>query len=186
MPSETKSAGGGESRSGIGTIAWVNPGNIGASDDSRATSTLTLLDPFSTYLVATSFGFQVLGAQTIDGISMNIERSQTVIVGQAVSDNQVRVVKTGVIGATEKAVSVVWSTADTISIYGNSTDLWSDTWTPTNIRHGGFGAAIAAAKGGITDQAAQVDNIQITIYYTLTSLLAQNSWTGAPSLMLVG
>ncbi|GEM_PF-5215912 len=55
---------------GVGTIAWVNPPNADATDDTYATATFGT----SNYLYA-NIGFAIPAGATIDGISIEVEKS---------------------------------------------------------------------------------------------------------------
>lgn len=148
--------------SGVGTQTWNNTGNAGASDDSYADVSL-LFGQTSHYLKATNFGFAIPSGATIDGIVVAIEKSATV--GSSVVDSQVRIVKGGTIGATDKASGTNWPTTDAYSTYGSSSDLWGETWTHTDINASTFGAALSAAWVANTPT-ANVDHIRITVHYT--------------------
>lgn len=161
-------AGAGADDASIGTTAWVNPGNITASDDSRATASLATTTVFTHYLVASVFGFSIPVGSTIDGIVVEIERSSFAAVASA-KDNAIRIVKGGSIGSTDKSSASTWpnNNADAIATYGTSSDLWGKTWTASDINDSTFGMAISA-KGNNTKVPGkpQVDFIRITVYYT--------------------
>jgi hypothetical protein len=65
----------------VGTVAWTNPTNAGASDNSYATiGTSGRCGVFTGhYLKATNFGFSIPVGATITGILVEIERKQTVV-----------------------------------------------------------------------------------------------------------
>src|SRR5207237_728468 len=58
---------------------------------------------------------------------------------------------------------------DTFVAYGSSLDLWSDTWTASDINTSGFGAALAAQQtsGGSTARTGSVDSVRITVSYVV-------------------
>ncbi|MGB0522678.1 MAG: T9SS type A sorting domain-containing protein [Flammeovirgaceae bacterium] len=66
---DTESAGAGSSTT-PGSVAWSNPGNITASDNSYASATNGTTET----IVANNFGFNIPSSTTIDGIEVNIER----------------------------------------------------------------------------------------------------------------
>jgi hypothetical protein len=155
-----RSAGTG-ANSGIGT-SWSNPGNVTASDDSRAEAVFTL-DGDSADLKATNFGFNIPSDATISGIVAEVERSASGGVG--VTDKKIAIVKGGTISATNRADTItVWPTADAYKSYGSSTDLWGETWAPADINSSEFGLAVAASSPDL--DVAGVDNIRITVHYT--------------------
>lgn len=158
-----KSAGTGADDATVGTVAWTNPGNITVSDDTRAVATLGA-GAKSHYLKATKFGFAIPAGATIDGIVVEVERSNP-NEAKPVVDNAVRIVKGGAIQATDRSSLSIWPTSDAYYAFGAQTDLWGATWANTDINAEGFGVAISAwATGGATE--ARIDHIRITIYYT--------------------
>lgn len=152
---------------GVGTLAWSNPGNIVSSNNVRATRNM---DTGTTnYLQGTNFGFSIPDGATIDGIVVEWE------LGAAFSDDfgwaydaQVRLVKGGSIVGDNKArpSSSKWPATDAYVSYGSSSDLWGTTWTPADISASNFGAAIAATGTELGPEQATVDHVRITVYYT--------------------
>jgi hypothetical protein len=142
-----------------GTSLWVNPGNAAASDDALA-STAPGGTP-SQFLKATSFGFSIPSPAEITGIEVTVERRS---LGGTVVDAAVRIVKGGVIGATDRSAGGTWPMTDTPITYGSDSDLWGETWTPADINSAGFGAAISATDSFDT---AGVDHMTITVHYSL-------------------
>ena len=118
------------------------------------------------YLKATNFGFSIPSGATINGIKVEIER----LAGGAnyVYDEEVKIVKSdGNIGTENKADTVTdwpWE-ADAYATYGGPEDLWSETWSPSDINDVDFGVVLSAE---ITEPTtfARVDHIRITVYYT--------------------
>lgn len=149
----------------LGAIAWTGAGNAAASDNSYATSIL-LLGQITNYLKATGFGFSIPQGATIMGITVNIERSTTVL--NATHDNSIRLVKGGVIAGDEKAVAGLWPTSDAVATYGSASDLWGQTWTPNDINSANFGVVLSA----IADIAgtAQIDFVSIVVTYLVSPL----------------
>lgn len=123
----------------VGSITWVNPGNIFSSDGSYATATMTATP--SHYLKATNFGFSIPTGATILGIKVEIEKLEA----GSVFDNEVKIVKSdGSIGTTDKSNITEWPTTEAYTTYGGSSDLWGETWTATDINSANFGAVISA------------------------------------------
>jgi hypothetical protein len=178
------SAGAGADNASVGTITWSNPGNITASDDSRATATLGSGD-VTHYLVATGFGFSIPGGSTIDGIEVSVEKSHTQggTANMFSRDNQVRIVKGGTIGTAEDRAQtgVNWPlNTDATVTYGGAADLWGETWAATDINAGNFGVAISATGvkvggGQPGTSTARVDHMQITVHFTPTGGCVRNA-----------
>jgi len=163
----------------VGTALWVNPGNATASDDTFATTA-----PGGTptqYLKASSFGFSLPSPAQIVGIEATIERKS--IVGTVV-DSAVRIVKGGVVGASDRSDAGFWMAgSDEIITYGSNSDLWGETWTAADINSTGFGVAVSATDSFDT---AGVDHITMTVFYTLCGPTpATGCRTSAKSILIV-
>lgn len=158
----------------IGTTAWTNPGNVTASENTRATVTLAKNSGVSQAIKATGFGFAIPADAQIDGITVEWETSEN---GDAaaggIKDNAVRIVKAGTIGATDLSNTTFWvaPASEAFVTYGGATNLWGETWTAADINDTTFGAAISAknikVSGGGANETANVDSVRITVSYTL-------------------
>lgn len=169
---EAKSPGTVESVEGVGAVAWTNPSNTKASDDSWATVTpkAPATSSSSHYLKATGFGFALEGDAIPLGIIVTVERSDGGASVFKARDNRVHIVKGGVIQEAEnKAIPSTgiggpfWPATDTAQEYGGGSDLWGQSWDAADINAPGFGVALSAWSGEVS---ARVDHIQITVYYT--------------------
>lgn len=157
---------------GTGTLTWTSPGNATATDNQKASVALTKNTGISHYIKATGFGFSIPQDAQIDGVVVEWEKSDSLDAGAGETrDNAVRIVKSDVIGATDKSNTNNWTTTDTFVSHGASTDLWGETWTAADINSSTFGAAISAKNvkisGGGAATTAYVDSVRITVYYTL-------------------
>lgn len=150
-----------------GSIAWSNPTNIYASENTRASVTLSGTTA-TNYLSASSFGFSIPTDATIVGITASIERVRNGGTTGVARDNVVRLVKGGtVIGDNKAATGTNWPTTEAAATYGSSTDLWGTTWTPSDINASNFGLVVAAAGAAAgADRVANVDQILINVAYT--------------------
>ncbi len=89
-----------------------------------------------------------------------------------VKDNRISIVKSnGTIGSTNKANSTSWSVNDENFTYGNSTELWGENWTPSDINNANFGVAISV---NASYEKAYFDYVTIKVYYNQTSYLISN------------
>ncbi|MBS1921461.1 MAG: T9SS type A sorting domain-containing protein [Bacteroidetes bacterium] len=152
------------------TQTWVNPGNVAASDNVYASfGSITTANAYTDYLVVTNFGFAIPGGSTITGIVVEVERSD---VNFRTIDNSVKIVKGGIIGGDEKAVSATYPLTDTYQQYGNAGDLWGLAWTDADINASNFGMAVSAKKINSPSGAAtgKIDDIRITVYYNFVVL----------------
>lgn len=149
--------------SSAGLVAWANPGNAAASDNSRATAELKSGSGQSHLLKATNFGFSIPAGATINGIVVDLERSRTGTLN--CQDLRVSLYRAGVLQAANRASTALWGTADTTESHGGAADLWSASWTPSDINNSGFGAGAQAVRNSGTGN-AQIDFISITVTYT--------------------
>jgi hypothetical protein len=145
--------------SSTGTVAWTNPGNAKASDNSYATATFTSLAE-SHYLKATNFGFALPEAATITGILATVERHAGENVAHWIVDQEASILKGGTPLKGSHSV-LKWPLADTVASYGGG--LWGTTWTPADINSSSFGFRLSVEGLGTT---ASVDQVAITVYYT--------------------
>ena len=157
----------GTNDTGYGSIAWSNPTNIYASENTRASVTLAGLTA-TNYLSASSFGFSIPSDATIVGITASIERIRNGGTTGAARDNVVSMVKGGTVtGDNKAATGTNWPTSEAAATYGSATDLWGTTWTPSDINASNFGLVVAAVGSTAgTDRVANVDQILINVAYT--------------------
>lgn len=174
MPSQTRSPSSARQDTSLpasgGGQGWTNIDAAWASDNAYAQCAYSILNFNgwqSNYLIQEGFGFSVPTGSTIDGIEVRVERRRG---GSGdVVDASVRLVQAGTITGNDKAkTSDIWQTTDTLIYYaGSSTDLWGATWTAAQINASGFGVAFAANETAENYTAiAQVDHIQVIVYYT--------------------
>jgi len=159
----TKFVGSAANTTGYGSIPWTNPGNIFVEDGVNAVAGIGSHGIiYTNYLDATNLTFNIPAGATIDGIKVEI-RKQTGISTSIINDDQVKILKNGVMGAANKAEAANWPTAYAYSVYGGPSDLWGETWVPADINSPTFGVRLSAKA---TLAFAWVDAIRITVYYT--------------------
>jgi MSHA biogenesis protein MshQ len=158
---------------GVGTLAWSNPGNAIAPDGvyTLATATSATGTQLTNYLKCTGYGFTIPSTATINGITVNIVRHISSTNNTSGQDSGVRVVgSTGAIGTTDRSTTTAYTTTDVTEAHGSATDLWGAAWSPANINSANFGVAYS---GNITKtstsatRAINVDVIQISVDYTV-------------------
>ena len=152
----------------VGTVVWLNPTNVFTSNDSRARAPLDDLDPQSHYLKATNFSFTLTNCTSVDGITVEIERREGNLDLPVVSDALVKIVRSGVIGGTDKAAAGAWPTTDAIKSYGGVADLWGLSWTCGQITASNFGVVISAGCDCNFEEIedALIDHVRITVTFT--------------------
>lgn len=179
-----RSAGAGANQTGVGTVAWSFTGNIVADDGSSASSGTLTSGAQTNYLVASTFGFSIPAGSTIDGIVVEIKRSD-LSSSDNIRDNRIRIVKGGSIQTTDKATATAWpaSFAPSYASYGGSSDLWGTAWTAEDVNANDFGVAISARSLSVKGfRSAAVDHVRITVYYTEgTTTTTTTTTTPAPS-----
>lgn len=91
----------------------------------------------------------------------------------ALKDSSVKIVKSdGSIGTTNKASATTWSSTEGFFTYGNSADLWGETWTASDINNSNFGVVLSTVADS-QQGTASVDYVRITITYSPPQVSSQ-------------
>jgi len=164
-------AGAGVNLTGIGSEAWTNPGNIAGLG--FATVSLYHGFQYSNYLQGTHYGFDIPLDATLTGIEVSINR-QAFGPGPGIYDNVVSLVISDTLTGDNKANALSWPYTWGLATYGGPTDLWGTTLTPAEVNLDSFGVVLAAMRGnnGKTPKPADVDYMQITVYYYFSTTTA--------------
>ena len=130
--------------SSVGSYTWTNPGNAGADDNSYAE--IDALPPGATShrLKATNFGFttgDVPSGKVIDGIEVECGRFRT-SGATVVTTTYYQLYKGGSLTGSAKTTSGDWPTAEAGDLKGGSADLWSGSFSDSDIRNSGFGVGV--------------------------------------------
>jgi len=138
-------------------IDWVNPTNAFSSNNVYATADLTVTGS-TKYLRLTGFGFTVPDTAQILGITVQVE-GQIACPSGCSTLSRAHIVKNGI-----ESVSKPWwpFVLENTTTIGSSTDLWSNTWTPAEIRAANFGVSLYGSGSGAT---YKVDHVKISITY---------------------
>jgi hypothetical protein len=149
--------------------SWINMGNAASSDDIYTSygSLGGTAPSFTDYLQITGFNFAIPASVIINGIVIEVERADP---NNRTANNSIRIVKNGVIGTTERSSGAGFSTTDTYQTFGNSGDLWGETWTEADINSVNFGIAFSARRSVNGANAGRVDHIRVTVYYDFVVL----------------
>lgn len=167
------------------TAADINDTNFGLAIIAKNTDTengdTAIVDSFVTITVyytplggasqelqAQNFGFAIPGSATIQGIQVDVRREKTAGTG-TIQDNDITLLKNGVAVGANKATGSAWPGAEAYAPYGNSTDLWGTTWTPSDINNPNFGVQLSAIETTGNSATAGVDFIDITVWYSTTA-----------------
>lgn len=152
-------------------ITWTNLTATTAIDANRATTTNNLVDEtsFTNKLHFTNFGFNLPSTASIEGITINMRRSNFQ------SNKLLDVIAYLVIYGTElgpnRASAVAWSNTPTDIVYGGSTDLWSfgSGLDYLTVNDTDFGFAIQVQRTtstGTPNQKPQIDFLEMTVTYS--------------------
>lgn len=153
----------------IGNVAWENPGNAAASDDTYATASLHYpSETVSEYLVAKDLSALGLpGGADVKGIEVKVEKGSPYSYG-LFEDEAARLVIGDEIQATDRATEGAWLQADTVVTYGGPEDLWGAESLKGSDIGAGLGFAFSAwfRVTSATRRVADIDRIgPIIIYY---------------------
>ena len=154
-----------------GTYDFSIPTNSQVSDNSRATAS-SLVGIFSAdtyYLKVTGFNFSIPSYASICGITVEVEnRAMGLLLTAAIRDNEVRLIKNGVIRTdTNAAKGGDWGSADGYRSYGGTNNLWGTTLTPADVNASNFGVAFSASIIALIAAlpSAQIDHIRMKVDY---------------------
>lgn len=146
-------------RSPGSTSGWSNSMSLVANDGNYATQGIAFLGAGT--ITATEFGFSIPATHLIDGVIVEINRSQS---GLLAADESVILLGNENGSVSEHAKSELWpSVDDDYEVYGNDTDTWGRTWTPLEINSASFGVSVTAGAVGIGT--LRIDHIRITVYH---------------------
>jgi len=145
---------------------WDNLSGIQAEASSTADMCqLILVD--TTYrdaLLTDQFKLEVPKAAIVRGIKVDVRRAGD----DSVSDDSVRIIKGGQLGAAERALPQTWSPEVGWVSYGGPTDLWGEQWSAADLNSDGFGVALSAAYGkNVGNTSAYVDEVRVTVSYQM-------------------
>ncbi len=165
-------------------IDWTNSGNITNTADANYASATLGGAGNTDYLLGSNYGFSIPTGAIINGIVVNIRRSTSAINGGRITrDNDVYLVKGGVIVGNDKATTTAYTTSLAVATYGSATDTWGTTWTPAEINATNFGAVLSInANNSLT---ATVDYIRITVHYTTIGFSPASACTNSNASVVI-
>lgn len=155
---------------GVGTVAWSNPGNATASDTTYATQGSVKGNIITNYLKCTGFNFAAIPAgAAISGITVYVTRKTS---GGTIRDAYVYLIKAGTIStAFNAATTTNYTSSDVAEMHGGMTSLWGTSWTDTDLKLSTFGVAFSAkntSTTSTTNRTVSVDFIQVRVDYAAT------------------
>ena len=165
-----KFAGTGANNAGVGSIAWLNPGNIVSDNNTDATNEAS--PGFTTNrLVATNFGItsgDVPEGSTIDGVEVEwgLWSDGTIFI----QTNNYQLWDAGAVIGSAKTDSTVWPGSETARVKGGAADVWSATLSQAIVTGSGFGVALWMLYDpetlGAPGETHRVDYVKLRVYYT--------------------
>lgn len=144
---------------GAGGNDWVDMSNVTANDGSEA-SVVSPNSGSSDWLHATGFGFAIPTGSTINGIEVVVEGRHSA------SDTHmvVQIVKGGTRTGIEKYQPI--TTTNTAYTLGGAADLWSGTFSASDINNANFGVAIQSGANAGFITLMYCDYLTIKVTYT--------------------
>ncbi|MBI3927281.1 MAG: tail fiber domain-containing protein [Armatimonadetes bacterium] len=150
-----------------GSIAWSNPENILASDNSRASMTASGTTA-SNYLKASNFGLSIPDGATILSLTVGIEVLRNGGTTGHIVDDTVKLAIGGSVVGNNLAVGSNWPTSDTLRLYGGALSTWGVSPTPAELNASDFGVVLSArGQAAGHDRVANVDRIFVLANYVL-------------------
>ena len=146
-------------------ISWTNTGYIYTENGSGASVSLSAF-AYSLYLTSSGYSFSIPSNATINGIVVEVKRNAP---SYGIRDNSVSLYYGGLAGSA-KSLSSNIPYAFTWITFGSPTDMWGLTTvqlTPSIVNYMGFGACYKAMAYQSGTFSCGVDQIRMTVYYTL-------------------
>ena len=159
---------------------WVTPAEVISDNAVYGNITAASFDNLDTswLLKATNPSMGVPSGATINGILVEIERHYA---GGTVADYDVCLTKDGSARVgDDKSTGATFPTADAITSFGGSTDLWGTTWTVDEVNATTFGV-LYKMQATANNADGFVDFIRVTVYYTAVSQTFYQNVGGASS-----
>lgn len=158
----------------VGNQAWTSTSNLIASDGNVTSCQLADTTETSNYLIGKGFGFNVPSEAAIVGIQVVYYRKNGISFStNNIRDFEIKLTSGGTIFTTNKAVASNWPTLTgyQTATYGGIADTWSRSWTPAEVNSPTFGAVMRVQCTDDSNPArAEVDYVQISVYYTITTI----------------
>ena len=170
------------SSAGIGNIAWTNPTQAQASDNSPATAVLAFNASAvnkTVYLNGSGWGFAIPSYAVITGVMVSIRRNVSSTSSRITMDNSVRLQVDGAAAGDDEAKTTQYTTSYVVSDYGGVSNLsatWNTTLTPAQVNAANFGILFSAkATSGTSTRTVNLDFINMTVFYNTSSNYSQTS-----------
>jgi hypothetical protein len=156
-------------------FSFTNATNLAVSDNNQSSSftLLSITSGHTHYVRATNFGFSIPPTAIICGIVAEVEKSASGILFTSVTDRIVRLVRNSIITGNNLAQGGSWSSSESYTSYGSSSNTWGDTWMPADINSNNFGIVISANISGLgIAPTAMIDHVRLTVHYYIPPVLS--------------
>jgi hypothetical protein len=147
-----------------GGMFWGSVSNAQGTADGMAAAVDLVMMGVSNRLSCSNYGFTIPANSIIKGITLAIRKTAD---GGMNNDDEVKLLKTGVVQTENKADPAFWGNMLFTATYGSAADLWMTTWTAADINDAGFGA-IQSVRRNDGAAGSFVDSLVITVEYDLT------------------
>jgi hypothetical protein len=161
----------------VGSTSFSNPSNAGLADGNRAvaTTTITLFGSTKTnFLKATNFNFSIPPVAVITAVLVRVRKRAGGVINlfNYVSDAEAKLIVEGTVTQQNKATTTHWPNSDAVEEYSFDVADYGTPLSVTDVNSSNFGIAFSAAYTGVAGviQSAEIDQIQMTVTYTLTPL----------------
>jgi len=169
-------------------VAFTNPQNAISSNNTYAQSVINDTNTITQFLSATDYDTTIPDSMEITGIEVRFERKRGLSsVGAGIVDYQVQLV--GCTGTSFSYLGTTWPTTDAYQVYGSSIYLWDLDCLPADINTTTFGFGVRATfqdNGCVSypcSTRAQVDHMQVKIYYQDPAVSVFRRWLMAPFIL---
>lgn len=152
------------------STTWSNPDGAEANGGGQASYLIVTTGTQNAYKTHRGFNFNISSDQTILGIEVKSDLYDTP--GCTRDSFRVRLSKdNGSNYTSSKSITNAISGTETTKTFGNSTDLWGTTWTPSEINSSNFLVenGITSANSCVADTTFYDDWTRITVYYTTST-----------------
>jgi hypothetical protein len=129
------------------------------------------------YLKASGFNISIPANAVICGLTVHIlKRASGVSSSTTVSDEDIRIIKEGVLAGQNKRSSVAWASELVTESYSGDATYWGTTLTPADLNDPRFGVALAArmASSVAAFPRVEIDQVSIEVAYQVRTTATQN------------
>jgi len=157
-----------------GSDQWLNPANAGASDDARATVSLSAAETaYALYLRGFSLPAELAQAIEITGFEVEVEGFRTLVSAGSTAIGLFLLKEDGAwFSPANKNFVLPEGPSDSVTVQGGPADKWGLASIPAATFTGNWGIVLqASVQSGAADFA--IDRVRFRLYFTLLSPLVR-------------